>query len=215
MKPTPLWRDPSCSRRLDNDEPRIADVRSRVHHHYGGYEAGATAGLLSIIMDATWTMQPTKLPPHPQNQYCLKAASTDSPVCDLCRELETPEGGQQAGHALLKAFRLPRIPGRRHNGNVDVGAHQRYYVTHLHQQKGPFRVFLSRLAFRIFTPEPLCATHWTLRHQLDLLNMKASNLFYSLLFSNPTPKCSIWQGVQAEWQMCLGMIALSTKPNQD
>lgn len=38
-----------------NDEPRIADARSRVPHHYGGYEADATAGFLSIIMDTIWT----------------------------------------------------------------------------------------------------------------------------------------------------------------
>lgn len=73
--------------------------------------------------------------------WIQKGSKWCAPVGDLCREFQAPEGGQEALHALLKALRLPRIAGRRHDRHIDVGPHQRYYVAHLFIALFHFRVY--------------------------------------------------------------------------
>lgn len=65
-------------------------------------------------------------------RWALQKRGRSEPVSDFGGQSEALEGGQQAGHALLKALRLPRVARRGHYRHIDVGPHQRNDVPHLH-----------------------------------------------------------------------------------
>ena len=46
------------------------------------------------------------------------------PVGDVRGQAQLPEGSEEAGDALLKLLRLPRVPSSGHDRHIDARLHQ-------------------------------------------------------------------------------------------